>query len=94
MASGCDTLNELKGQAKACANLDELVLLLGDNLDLLGDRPEEEGNIMWIPTFGGEPAGDGGDGWEVVSWDADRIATMHRLYGGPNRFELSVRDRD
>lgn len=88
------TLDELKAAAKDCRDLDSLVAILdGDDLELLANRPESEDNISWLPTFGGEDAGDGGEGWEVLSWDEARIVTMHRDYGGNGHY-LRVNERE
>jgi hypothetical protein len=71
---------DLKAAVADCWSLDELVKVLDemDGATLIGERPESEGALGWIPTFAASQHGDGGDGWEVISWDETRYLTIER----------------
>jgi hypothetical protein len=67
-------LSGLKTAVATARDLDELYRILEENdgEEVLGNRPESEGSLGWIPTFGDACGGDGGEGWERISWDNTR----------------------
>jgi hypothetical protein len=73
-------LSGLKTAVAAARDLDELYRILEENdgAEVLGNRPESEDSIGWIPTFGDACGGDGGEGWERISWDDSRALHLRK----------------
>jgi hypothetical protein len=63
-----ETLALLKRECPKCPDLDELLTILRapDIAGALGERPEHEYSIAWMPTFTDESLGDAGEDWEVL----------------------------
>jgi hypothetical protein len=75
-----ETLALLKRECPKCPDLDELLTILRapDIAGALGERPEYEYSIAWMPTFTDESLGDAGEDWEVLSWDGARVPEPDR----------------
>lgn len=92
------TIHELGDEIRQAApkTLDELVAIIGreEAVEALAERDGDEASIAWIPTFGGDSScADGGDSWEVVSWDATRKAVAYYEPWNESGYRIEVVDR-
>lgn len=80
-----DTQPDYESQIRNATNLDELEAMVDRDPDLrawlFGNPEDANANAyrwdQFVPTFGGEHAGDAVDGWYVLSWDETRVLWAH-----------------
>jgi hypothetical protein len=85
------TRDELVAALAGAKDLDDLLArLTPDVVEGLATRDDDD--IDYVPVFTEESKGDGGEGWERISWDATRYVNIVRDYvrGG---WRLRVDDR-
>jgi hypothetical protein len=85
------TRNELVAALAGAKDLDDLLArLTPDVVEGLATRDHD--SIAYVPTFTDELLGDGGQGWERISWDATRCVSIAQdVCGG---WQLEVDDRE